>query len=596
MPDVSAKNFCAPWARLPYHSRVEKTAAAMIEKAPTGIDGLDDITYGGLPRGRVSLLAGGAGSGKTIFGFQTLVNGARTYGEPGVFVTFEEHSSRIVKNLGGFGWGLPALLSRKIAIIDAKLDPDLVVSGKFDICGILAQMAAQVKNLGARRIVLDSVDTPLSLMDNPSDWRRELYRLHEWLLAEGLTAIVTAKSRMPWEGGMLLEPFAFLEYLADCSISLNREIVDGVSQRHLRVQKYRGSMFSENQTPFVIGEQGMAVAGVRGGARLKTKVSLARLSSGIARLDTMLGGGFFRAACVLITGSPGTAKTTLGGLFAAAACERGEKTMIFSFDSRPDEIMRNLTSVSIPLRPYVRKGVLRIESTRAGGSSADACLVQIMSLARRHGIRNLVVDPISSLGKQGNAGTAYGVVERLSDWAKTEGITLFCTSLLDGALENTESTLLRISTIADTWIHLSYLVRGGERNRALTIVKSRGTKHSNQVRELVLSEDGVTLEDVYTAGGEVLMGTLRWEREQAMALEQKRHRAQWLQNTKRLDAEESELTIRMKAIEQQFANLRAQREGLAEEERAHEQSQYSMRKDLAKRRAGDDSRLPGHED
>lgn len=562
------------------------SAADLIEKSPTGIEGLDDITRGGLPHGRVTLLAGAAGSGKTILGFQNLVNGARSYNEPGVFVAFEEHSSRIVKNLGSFAWGLPTLLPSKISILDAKFDPNMVVSGTFDLTGIMAQIAALVKKLGARRIVLDSVDAPLSLLENPSDWRRELYRLHEWLLAEGLTAIITAKSRTPGAGGMLLEPFAFLEYLADCSISLNHEIIDGVSQRHLRVHKYRGSTFSENQAPVVIGEQGIAVAGVRGAVGRKIKVSSERLSSGIARLDTMLGGGFFRGACVLITGSPGTAKTTLGGLFAAAACERGEQTLIFSFDSRPEEIVRNLTSVGIPLHRHVSKGLLHVESTRAGGSSADACLVQIMSLARRHGIRHLVVDPISSLGKQGNTGTAYGVVERLSDWAKVEGITLFCTSLLDGALENMESTALQISTIADTWIHLSYLVKGGERNRALTIVKSRGTGHSNQVRELVLSDAGVTLEDVYTAGGEVLMGTLRWERERAMTLEQERHRSEWLHQAIAMDAEESELTGRMKAIEQQLAGLRAKRESLAEGEDQHQQTQRQLHKALTKRRDG----------
>ncbi len=568
----------------------------MIEKSPTGIEGVDGITRGGLPRGRVTLLAGAAGSGKTIFGFQTLVNGAQLYSEPGVFVAFEEHSSRMLKNLGSFGWGLPKLLARGVSILDAKLDPDMVVSGKFDLGGVMAQIAAQVKKMGARRIVLDSVDAPLSLLSDPSDWRRELYRLHEWLLAEDLTAIITAKSRAASEGGMPLEPFSFLEYLADCSISLNHEIADGVSQRHLRVHKYRGSTFSENQTPFVIGEQGIVVAAARGAAGRKVKVSSERLSSGAERLDTMLGGGIIRGACVLTTGSPGTAKTTLGGLFAAAACERGEKAVIFSFDSHAEEIVRNLASVGIPLRRHIRKGLLKIESARAGASSADACLVQIMSLVRQFGARNLVVDPISSFGKQGNAGTAHAVVERLSDWAKTEGITLYCTSLLDGAFDSVESTSLQISTIADTWIHLSYLIKGGERNRALTIVKSRGTGHSNQVRELILSDQGVTLEDVYTAGGEVLMGTLRWEREQAVAADQKRHSSEWLQRTKLLDAEESELVSRLKAVELQLVGLRAQREGLAEGEQRHEETQHDLRKSLGKRRSGDDQLARGRED
>jgi circadian clock protein KaiC len=561
-----------------------KKQDVIFEKALTGIEGLDSITHGGLPRGRVTLLSGGAGSGKTLLGLQSLVNGAQSCNEPGIFVAFEEDAVQIKKNVASFGWQLPALLSRKLAILDAKLNPALIVAGDFDLSGVMAQIAAKAKSLGARRVVLDSIDAPLSLLDDPASWRQELYRLHEWLLAQNLTAIITAKTT---EQAHVPGPFGFLQYLADCSISLNHDIVDGVSQRSLRVHKYRGSKFAENEAPLVIGEHGIAVAGVRGLAGHSDTAPSERVSSGIARLDTMLGGGFFRGSCVLVTGSPGTAKSTLGGEFAAAACRRKEKTLIYSFDSGPEEMIRNLASVGIDLRRGVRQGLLRIESARAGGSSADICLFEIMALARRHAARNLVIDPITSLGKQGNLKTAHSVVERLADWAKAEGITLFCTSLLGGASEAVEATQLQISTIADTWIHLSYLVKGGERNRALTIIKSRGTAHSNQVRELVLSDQGVTLEDVYAAGGEVLMGTLRWEREQAMQIEQDRLESESRSRQKTIDAEEAELANRIKSLEADLAALRVRREQLTKAERERRRKQQEQLSGVVVRRSGD---------
>lgn len=557
------------------------------DKALTGIEGLDSVTYGGLPRGRVTLLSGGAGSGKTVLGLQTLVCGARYCNEPGIFVAFEEHSNRIVKNISGFGWQLPSLLSKKIAILDAKLDPALIVAGGFDLSAIMAQISFMAKKLRARRVVLDSIDAPLSLLDDPAAWRRELYRMHEWLLAENFTAIVTAKAPVAGERTLVPESFGFLQYLADCSIFLNHDIVDGVSQRSLRVHKYRGSKFSENEAPIVVGDHGIMVACVRSMTEHLPAVTFERVSSGIPRLDAMLGGGFFRGACVLVTGSPGTAKSTLGGEFAAAACRRKERTLIYSFDSGPEEMIRNLTSVGIDLNRHVRQGVLRIESARTGGSSADICLFQILALAQRHEARNLVVDPISSLGKQGNLKTAHSVVERLADWAKAQGITLFCTSLLDGAAENLETTQLQISTIADTWIHLSYLMKSGERNRALTIVKSRGTAHSNQVRELVLGEKGVTLEDVYTAGGEVLMGTLRWEREQAMQMEQHRLKSELHQRQVAMNAEEAALSIRIKSMEADLADLRSRRDELEKEERLRQKLQLEKHASLITRRSGD---------
>jgi circadian clock protein KaiC len=341
-----------------------------------------------------------------------------------------------------------------------------------------------------------------------------------------------------------------MHFMVDCAVMLNHRVSLGVSQRNLRVLKYRGSGFDENESPFVIGKDGFDVAIARTLGPKEINVSQERVSSGVKRLDTMLGGGYYRGASVLITGFPGTAKTTLSGAFAEAACRRGERTMFFSFDSDGSEVVRNLASVGIRLDRYVKTGVLRMISARTISGSAESLLVRIKSLAREHKARCVVIDPVSTLAKVGNELTAHGVAERLIDWSKADGTTLVCTSLLDemnGQLEG--GTPLQISTIADTWIHLNYLVQAGERNRGLSIIKSRGTSHSNQVRELILSDAGVTLADIYTAGGEVLMGTMRWEKESAerMAKEVADVAGQLKRVT--LDAEEAVLAVRAKSLQ-----------------------------------------------
>lgn len=283
---------------------------------------------------------------------------------------------------------------------------------------------------------------------------------------------------------------------------------------------------------------------------MDAKVTQERVTSGVKRLDTMLGGGYYRGASVLITGFPGTAKTTLSGAFAEAACERGESTMFVSFDSDGTEVMRNLASVGIRLERFAKSGILRMVSARTITGSAETLLVHIKTLAREHQARCLVIDPVSTLAKVGNELTAHAVAERLIDWSKLQGTTLVCTSLLDEmSSQESSSTPLQISTIADTWIHLNYLVQAGERNRGLSIVKSRGTDHSNQVRELILSKDGVTLTDIYTAGGEVLMGTLRWEKESAERVAEEVAEVAGKLKRVRLDAEEAVLEVRVKSLQ-----------------------------------------------
>ncbi len=353
----------------------------------------------------------------------------------------------------------------------------------------------------------------LDLFDDPRLARRETYRLHEWLNGREMTAVITAKAS-PRGGGPLSHALEFLQFMVDCSIFLRHEMIDTTSQRSIRIGKFRGSAFEENSTPFGIGLSGVEVAYASGRETSGRQASTERLSSGIERLDTMLGGGYYRGAGVLLTGSPGTAKTTLAGAFAVACCRRGIGQCLFHWISPEEEVVRNLSSVNVMLAPHVESGALRFSSARSSAASAEIHLMHIRDLVHAHKARCLVVDPVSALGKAGNRATVHNVIERLVDWVKLEGITVLCTSLLQDGHAN-EMSAVQISTLADTWIHLDYVVRSGERNRALSIVKSRGSSHSNQVRELVLDADGVWLKDVYTAGGEVLMGTMRWEKELA---------------------------------------------------------------------------------
>lgn len=523
-------------------------------KTPTGITGFDEITGGGLPRGRTTLLAGGPGSGKTVFALQFLVHGAQDCKEPGIFVAFEENARRIVSNAESFGWKLAELQHKKLYFMDAQPMPDLVQSGDFDLGGLLAALEAKAKEIGARRIVFDALDVMLAMLPDPAAERREIYRLHQWLLARELTGIVTLKSGGNENSAISQQPFGFMQFMVDCAVILNHSMVLGVSQRSLRVQKYRGSGFDENESAFLIGDSGIEVAVTHTLAREEIKVSDERVSSGVERLDTMLGGGYYRGASVLITGFSGTAKTTLSGAFAEAACRRGERTMFVCFDSNSTEVIRNLASVGIRLDRYVKNGCLRMVSARTITGSSESYLVRIKTLAKKHGARCVVIDPMSAWSKSGNDLTTQSVADRLIDWAKGEGTTLLCTSHLDEMSGQVEGgSQLQISALVDTWIHLNYLMQAGERNRGLSIVKSRGTAHSNQVREMILSDAGVTLADTYTAGGEVLMGTLRWEKERAETAAHEASEAAAKLKRVRLDAEEAELEVRLKSLQVELA-------------------------------------------
>jgi circadian clock protein KaiC len=534
--------------------------AAVLEKSPTGIAGFDEITGGGLPSTRTSLILGAPGAGKTVFALQCLVNGARNSREPGIFVAFEESSRQILANAATFGWDLPALERDRLFFLDARLSPTVVKAGEFDLSAILAGLEAKAKEMGARRVVFDGIDILISVLDDPAAERQELYRLQEWLHRTGLTAIITAKA---FEGDRLsTERYAFMQFMVDAVVMLYHRMNDRVSLRGLRVLKYRGTGFAENEFPLVITKAGIEVS-VFGQSELQYEVSTERIPSGVSRLDTMLDGGYYRGSGVLISGAPGTAKTTLAAAFVDASCKRGERALYVSFDEAASQITRNLRSIGVELQRHCDAGLLHIHSIRTESRSAEEHFLELKGMIRALEPRAIVLDPISALTKTGGHTSAVHASLRLLDFARSQGITVICTSLVSNEDAFREMTSMQISTIADTWIHLAYMVHGGERNRTLTVVKSRGMAHSNQVRELILSRNGVTLTDVYTAGGEVLLGTARWEYESRKREESIRADAERAQRRRELEAEQAELDARIEALLRQRNVKRSELENFA---------------------------------
>jgi len=565
-------------------AQITQTAEAGLQKALTGIQGFDQMTLGGLPRRRTSLIMGGTGSGKTIFALQTLVNGARKFGEPAIFVAFEENSQQIIANAASFGWDLPALQRDKLFFLDARLSVDVIQAGDFDLSGMLASLQAKAAEIGARRIAFDSIDVLLMLMGDIRAKHRELYRLRNWLAESDLIGLIT--TRLENEATMEMQHYGFMQFMADCVIHLDHRMTERISAREIRVVKYRGSNFSENAVPMVIGPHGIEVANIDP-SYIEYEVFTEQITSGVERLDTMLNGGYYRGNGILITGSPGTAKSSLCAAFIQAACSRGERAIYVSFDESASEIVRNMASINVLLAPYIEVGLLRMHSARAEGRSAEEHLLQLRNLIDEHQPRCMVIDPLSAMLKAGGQVSAIGVAKQLLFLTKSKGITLLCSSLLESSAGAVEGTELQISTIADTWIQLSYLVQGGERNRALTIIKSRGTKHSNQVRELVLSEKGITLADVYIAGGNVLMGTLRWEKEQADAAEQEQRRQQAEARQRELQLAEAETRVRMAALAKELELQQSELARLAESQARDSQRTTTNLKDLNLLRGAD---------
>lgn len=557
--------------------------AQALPKLATGIAGFDALSRGGLPRHRTSLLLGGAGAGKTVFALQCLVNAARRQRSPGIFVAFEESPAQIVANGATFDWALATIAEKQLFFLDAHLSPTLVKTGDFDLAGMLAMLAAKKNEIGAQWLVFDGIDVLLTLLQDPVAEMREIYRLRDWLADNALTAIVTAKLEERTSEAM---HYGFLQFMVDCVVRFERRQEDRVSTQSIQITKYRGSGYAAAEFPLSFGPSGIEV-GATEPAEIAHGASSERITAGFQRLDAMLGGGVFRGSSTLLTGVPGTSKTTLAGKFAETACQRGERTLFVSYDEGAAQIARNLSSVGIQLGAHVRSGLLRMYSARTEGLSAEEHLIRLSSLIEEHRPRCMVIDPLTAIAKAGSLGAARTVANRLIYMVKNEGITLFMTALSETDDPRAESTDLQISTIADTWIHLSYLVRSGERNRALTIVKSRGTAHSNQVRELVLSRSGPSLSDVYSAGGEVLMGTLRWEKEAEESSRKSRQHAEFKHRRSELEFAESSTSAQIKALQLQLQRQRAALALCASEDEGRILSSSERERELRRRRSAD---------
>ena len=555
----------------------------LLSKVATGIQGFDEISRGGLPRNRTSLVMGGPGTGKTVFALQALVNAARERKQPGIFVAFEEGPEEICANAATFGWGLRPIANRALFFLDARLSPTVVQSGDFELTGLLAILEAKKRELGAGWIVFDGIDVLLALLQNPGSETREIYRLRDWLARNDLTAIITAKIDGDNSGPA---SYGFMQFMVDCVIRFDRRLEQEISVRRLEITKYRGSDFAPGEFPLSFGPRGMDVA-APATVEIVPDAALERVSSGFGGLDEMLGGGVFRGSSTLITGAPGTSKTTLAGKFAESACGRGERTLFVSFDEGGERIQRNLKSVGIHLAGYVKSGLLRMYSGRTDVNNPEEHLIRIAALLLEHRPRCVVIDPLSAIARTGSLSSARAIANRLIYKMRDHRVTAVITSLVGGDDPQTEETELQISTIADTWIHLSYLVRGGERNRALTIVKSRGTRHSNQVRELVLSATGPALADLYASGGEVLMGTLRWEKEAEGRAQQRQRQAEFNHKRRELQFAEADIAARITALQLDLDKQRAELALYTPDNEARHVSSGDWESELRKMRGAD---------
>ncbi len=557
---------------------------ARLPKSATGIAGFDDITFGGLPTGRPSLICGAAGCGKTLFAVTFLVNGATLFDEPGVFMSFEERTDDLKVNFASLGYELEELIEAgRLAIDHIRVErSEIEEAGEYDLEGLFVRLGYAVDSIGARRVVLDTVETLFSGFTDPSILRAELRRLFTWLKDRGLTAIITGE-----RGEGRFTRFGLEEYVSDCVVLLDNRVDDQITTRRLRVVKYRGSAHGTNEYPFLIDAQGISVLPVTSSG-IDRPVSSDVVPSGIPGLDAMLrSGGFYRGSSILLSGVAGTGKTTVGSHFIDAACARGERCMFFVFEEGAAEICRNARSVGLDLQRWVDAGLLRFEAARPSLYGLE------MHLARMH--RDLaqfrpavvVIDPISAF--RGPASEVHATLLRMVDLLKKSGITSLFTSLRSGGslMEGTDQGL---SSLMDSWVKLVDLEENGERNRILYIVKSRGTSHSNQVREFRMTDSGVELIDAYVGAEGVLTGTARLTQESREQAASARRRQQ-------IERRRRDLARRRGAVERQIAELQAALETeedearlLLDEEDAHETALATDREVIAGRRGAAECR------
>jgi len=559
-----------------------KHAVAVLKKCPTGIKGLDEITKGGLPKGRTTLICGSAGCGKTLFAMEFLMRGAMEYGEPGVFMTFEETPDDLAKNFISLGFDLHDMISQGLIATDHVYieRSEIEETGEYDLEGLFIRLGNAIDAVGAKRVVLDTIEALFSGLSNTAIIRAELRRLFHWLKDRGVTAVVTGES-----GDKLLTRYGLEEYVADCVIFLDFRIDEQIATRRLRIVKYRGSSHGADEYPFLIDESGLSILPITS-LGLDYAVSSERVSTGVPKLDAMLDGrGFYRGSTILVSGTAGTGKTSLAATFADAACRRGERCLFFAFEESPKQIIRNMSSIGMDLDRWVKKGLLRFHSARPSLYGLEMHLVTFHKVIDEFKPQVFVVDPISNLSAAGSLSEVKSILTRLIDHLKMKKISTFLTDLthFGGSLEHTSE---EISSLIDTWLLLRDIELNGERNRGLYILKSRGMAHSNQIQEFLLTNHGIDLIDIYTGSGQVLTGSAR-------ATQEAREKASELASRREADRSLRGQESKRKALEAKIAALRAEFDAeseelhmMAEEERKRQAALAEDRSEMAHRRKG----------
>ncbi len=526
-----------------------------LPKAPTGIDGLDEITEGGLPLGRPTLVCGSAGCGKTLLAIEFLVRGMEQYGEPGVLMTFEETADELAANVASLGFDLPRLEADKLLRLDhVHLDrSEIAEAGAYDLDGLFIRLGHAIDTIGAKRVVLDTIEALFASFPNEAVLRAEIRRLFRWLKDKGVTTIITAE-----RGDGTLTRQGLEEYVSDCVILLDNRVIDQITTRRLRIVKYRGSTHGTNEYPYLISEAGLSVLPVTS-LRLEHTVSDEILSSGVPSLDEMFArGGWYRGSSVLLSGTAGTAKTTLAASFAAETCRRGERCLYFAFEESPAQLIRNMRAVGIDLQPFIDQGLLHLEASRPTLNGLERHLVTLHQLVRDYQPRAVIIDPISNLVSVGSLSEVRSMLTRMIDFLKISNITALFTALISGRHGQLELTEEGVSSLVDTWISVRDLEGIGERNRGLSILKARGMAHSNQVREFLITDHGVRLLDVVIGPTGIITGAAR-------LTQQIQEEAQRVVRQHETDRRDRELERRRRMLEATIANLRTEFESVEEE-------------------------------
>jgi circadian clock protein KaiC len=553
-----------------------------LEKSPTGIAGFDEVTNGGVPTGRPTIVCGGPGCGKTMFAVEFLVRGATEFNEPGVLMTFEETSEEMSKNVASLGFDLKKLAAKKKMVLEyVRIEPaEIEETGEYDLEGLFIRLQHAVKSIGAKRVVLDTVEAIFSGFSNTGMLRAEIRRLFRWLKDHGLTTVVTAE-----KGEGSLTRYGLEEYVSDCVIFLDHRVTEQISTRRMRVVKYRGASHVADEIPFLIDERGFSVM-PSSSMKLDHSVSNERISSGVKDLDDMLEGkGFYRGSSVLVSGTAGTGKSSLAAHFAQETCRNGQRCLYVALEESPAQAMRNMRSIGIDLEKHARKGLLRFEAWRPTQSGLEMHLLHIHKLVQQHKPAAVIIDPLTSL-MVSSTDQLHSMLMRLIDFLKTQQITAFFTALTSGRNKEIEESDVGISSLIDTWIFARDVELNGERNRCIHVLKSRGMANSNQVREFLMSKDGIRLVPVYVGSGTVLTGSAR-------ASQEARERAESLLRQQTAEEQQQALDGKRKALEAQIAALRsefAQEEARAtlvkqqEEQREREISESAL--EMASLRGG----------